>query len=1099
MESINTNTFINENFDLSKKILFNDENLNIISNKLSYYFKIIEKTILAICNYKILDIYLANEVNLCINNLESIHLELLELSSFIDLCKNNINENNNIDIIINKLQIINNNLSCIIKSYGTHNVDDLINICFGSEFLSKNLNKINYDKYILIQNYLHPINYKCISWKDNKQTKKYDTGNKIMEDFFISENSNNLECFDISKFYKSFQAKIYGIKFVIHNEEKCQSLIIYCVIDDIMIPFLSKYKYIKYKLNEINSNKPNDEMFHNNIFQRYVDCLTLKDLLIYNDSNIYKTFSAYNSQLSTIKQKTIHQNIKDFLNKDLYSQRSILIQLLLKNDQTDFQYLAYLLYDLLSNDNNGNIDTQEQTLLYDSLPWNIKKYFKEAMKQTFEYTNNLDSFDESKIPIEQQICLMKAPHYVKEKAMIKLKEVKAKSEDSGTKARQYLDGLLKIPFGIFIQEESLTLCKQNKLLFDNLISIESLNNTIPDLNLQEKKYFTNIEIRNYINKIKNYLSKNNNIYYNFFVKHLNENKYERNDLCKLINYINNEKYKYNINYNKIPSSNKTKDNMINSLLTFIEKNKENIDFITKLSNEFNIKNINNIYKIQQEITPILKNNQNMIKYINGVNNTLDKCVHGHKNAKNQIQRIIGQWINGEISGYCFGFEGPPGIGKTTIAKKGISGCLLNQENKPRPFGFIAIGGSSNSSTLDGHNYTYVGSTWGRIVDILIQNKCMNPIIFIDELDKISKTEQGKEIIGILTHLVDTTQNNSFQDKYFSGIDLDLSKVLFIFSYNDADSIDRILLDRIHRIKFDKLTIEDKIVITREYILPELYSKMGLNNIIEISDESIEFIIENYTCECGVRKLKEFLFEIIGEINLEQLKNEEIVELPIHLTIDIIENKYLKEHHKQNIIKINENPIIGIINGLWANSLGNGGIIHIQTNFIPSNNLLDLKLTGQQGDVMQESMAVAKTVALNLLTSDERDKLYTNLEKSKHKGIHIHCPEGAMKKDGPSAGTAITLAIYSLLLNKKPNNKIALTGEINLQGNVTEIGGLDSKIIGGLKAGITHFIFPKSNLKDFDEFKNKYKTKKIENIKFTNVSHISEAMNLIFDY
>ena len=152
----------------------------------------------------------------------------------------------------------------------------------------------------------------------------------------------------------------------------------------------------------------------------------------------------------------------------------------------------------------------------------------------------------------------------------------------------------------------------------------------------------------------------------------------------------------------------------------------------------------------------------------------------------------------------FGFEGPPGVGKT-LAKKGIASCLKDNEGSSRPFAFIAVGGSSNASTLDGHNYTYVGSTWGRIVDILMETKCMNPIIFIDELDKVSRTEHGKEIIGILTHLIDPTQNDSFQDKYFTGIDLDLSKALFVFSYNDVDSIDRILLDRIHRVKFDHLT------------------------------------------------------------------------------------------------------------------------------------------------------------------------------------------------------------------------------------------------------------------------------------------------------
>ncbi len=128
----------------------------------------------------------------------------------------------------------------------------------------------------------------------------------------------------------------------------------------------------------------------------------------------------------------------------------------------------------------------------------------------------------------------------------------------------------------------------------------------------------------------------------------------------------------------------------------------------------------------------------------------------------------------------FWFRGPPGTGKTSLAKKGIAKCLTDSEGKSRPFAFIPVGGSSNSSTLEGHSYTYVGSTWGKIVDILMETKCMNPIIYIDELDKISKTENGKEIIGILTHITDSTQNDQFNDKYFSGIDIDLSKVLFIF-------------------------------------------------------------------------------------------------------------------------------------------------------------------------------------------------------------------------------------------------------------------------------------------------------------------------------
>ena len=221
-----------------------------------------------------------------------------------------------------------------------------------------------------------------------------------------------------------------------------------------------------------------------------------------------------------------------------------------------------------------------------------------------------------------------------------------------------------------------------------------------------------------------------------------------------------------------------------------------------------------------------------------------------------------------MKGYCFGFEGPPGTGKTSLAKKGIANILKDSDGNTRPFAFIAVGGSSNASTLEGHSYTYVGSTWGKIVDILIETKCMNPIIYIDELDKISQTENGREIIGILTHLTDSSQNDQFTDKYFAGIDIDLSKVLFIFSYNDFSRIDPILADRIHRIKFRHLSKKDKVHIIDNYILPEVLETVGFNkDEVKFNKGTIEYIINNYTYEAGVRKLKEKIFDIIREINL----------------------------------------------------------------------------------------------------------------------------------------------------------------------------------------------------------------------------------------
>jgi len=379
---------------------------------------------------------------------------------------------------------------------------------------------------------------------------------------------------------------------------------------------------------------------------------------------------------------------------------------------------------------------------------------------------------------------------------------------------------------------------------------------------------------------------------------------------------------------------------------------------------------------------------------------------------------------------------------------------------------------------------------------------MNPIIFIDELDKVSKTEHGKEIIGILTHLIDPTQNDGFQDKYFNGIDLDLSKALFIFSYNDVDMIDRILLDRIHRVKFNALSLEDKLTITREYIVPEVLEKMGLKDMIMFDDNVVEYIIEHYTNEPGVRKLKELLFEIVGEFNLSYLANEnpdKFHVLPIHISCSDVKNIYLKDRHEIKPFIIHNKAEVGLINGLYANSLGKGGVLPIEARFFPSNSMLDLHLTGLQGDVMKESMRVAKTLAFDLVDSNTINNIFSNSNNDViKKGIHIHVPEGAIKKDGPSAGTAITLVLISLLTNTPIKSDVAVTGEICLRGKVTAIGGLDLKILGGIKAGVKTFLYPKENQTDFDKFWETYGDKQIVNgIVFKAVETIEEAMNEAF--
>ena len=223
-----------------------------------------------------------------------------------------------------------------------------------------------------------------------------------------------------------------------------------------------------------------------------------------------------------------------------------------------------------------------------------------------------------------------------------------------------------------------------------------------------------------------------------------------------------------------------------------------------------------------------------------------------------------------------------GNGKTTLVKEGISKAIK------RPFAFIALGGASDSAFFDGHSYTYEGSHWGRIIDILIESKCMNPVIYFDELDKVSDTQKGDEIIHLLTHLTDPSQNSLFQDNYFPGIHLDLSKCLFIFSFNDESKVNRILKDRMYVINTKGFQLRDKIEIANNYLLPEIFNVyLYSKDEIEFSNENLEYIIQNYTNnEEGVRNLKRCLETLLSKINLYHLSNNENNENKIQFNFEI---------------------------------------------------------------------------------------------------------------------------------------------------------------------------------------------------------------------
>ena len=1058
----------------------------LVEKKLEFFKDIIQKTIIHIQKNKVLDILGISEVSSCIDKLGELSKKIQEIANL---------KIHSTDSIINNLQLINNELSCLLKNYGTENFEDLLLICFG------NNNKITTDdnenhKFELLKKYFHPTSYRVIPKKDESK-KKDDNEDKI----------DNLSCFDVSSTFKQFHMKVYGIKVYIYSVPLKKNLLIYGIVDDIVIEYLNN-TYISNKMKAIKDNIPNENDFPPEIFEKYISSLTLKDYLIHdNHTDIYNKFVGSTTQVNILKQKQISQAVKEFISDDLYFKRTTLVNLLVRSFHYENQYLAYLLYDLLSNDSNGNVDTKDQTAIFDSFPWTIKNYFKQAMKKTIQYSNDLSNFDMNKIPIEQQICLLKATDSIKEKAMMKLKEVKAKSEDSGSKARQYLDGLLKIPFGIYRKEPILNIMESVRNKFKDMQNKYNLDKIFDEIKVKEK--YTSIEILKYLKIIQgNNISMNVTHQFDKIKEYLvyGDKKKLINNMKK-IDYILKKHKKTRSKYSHL-----NKEDLYSLIFDIVnyEMNAENkedeyiiADIITEFKPYSNINpTINNI-EIKNDIDKINENMKTITDYITDIKTTLDKSVHGHDKAKKQIERIIGQWINGEQHGYCFGFEGGPGIGKTTLAKRGLSNCLKDSDGNPRPFAMIQMGGDSNGSTIHGHNYTYVGSTWGSIVQILIDKKCMNPIIFIDEVDKISRTEHGKEIVGILTHLLDPAQNDCFQDKYFSGIDLDLSKALFILSYNDVEAIDKILLDRVHRIKFDSLSLEDKLIICNTHILPEVYTKMGLEEMIHFDDDVLKFIIAEYTTEAGVRKLKEILFEIVGEINLDVLKNGNcLYDLPINISITDIKTKYFKDKRVAKLYKIHNESKVGVINALWANQISQGGVLPIQASFIPSNKFLDLTLTGSMGDVMKESISVSLTNAWNL-TSQKRQKYlienYNDVKNNTICGIHIHCPDISTKKDGPSATTAFTVLIYSLLNDVKIKNYFGITGETHFGLFLTEIGGLQEKLIHSIKSGIKEFIFPKENDNDFKKIMEKYKDDKIiDGIKFHSIERVEDVLELILE-
>jgi ATP-dependent Lon protease len=480
-------------------------------------------------------------------------------------------------------------------------------------------------------------------------------------------------------------------------------------------------------------------------------------------------------------------------------------------------------------------------------------------------------------------------------------------------------------------------------------------------------------------------------------------------------------------------------------------------------------------------------NQSLNTYMKDLDYKLNNLTFGHKKVKEQLTLQVSRWIsNPEGKGSCIALYGPPGVGKTLLAKS--IGDVLDI-----PFIQITLGGQNDGELLHGHGYTYSGSQPGIIVRKMSEIGKGRCILYFDELDKSCAKHSGStnEISAILIHLTDPNMNKSFQDRFFQGIDFPLDNCIIMASFNDRKLVDPILLDRFIDIEVKPYSVYDKIEIVNKFMIPELVKSIGFKTKFIISDDILKQLIINFTIEAGVRDIKRKLELIIMKLNKEYMlsKYPSSVELSYDEIVKLLDEKPMVH------TRIHDKSEVGIINGLYATSSGIGGIVPIQIkNNYSADSSFAFKLTGSLGDVMKESIQCAFTMAVNYINDNKLlDDINKQLKDNFTNGFHIHAPHCATPKDGPSAGGVFTVCFISILLNKKIYNDVAMTGEIDLLGNITKIGGLDHKLIGAKMAGVKKVLISKENEDDVEDIKKEFKDLFDDSFSYKIISKIDEAV------